>query len=164
MNQTNALTLAPADESALVDIYRRLLSAWNRRQASDYASLFVDDGGIIGFDGSAVDGRGQIEAHLQQIFGDHVTARYVGKVKEVRGLGPQVALLRAVVGMVPPGQADLNPAVNALQTMIAVRLDDQWRIVLFQNTPAQFHGRPEAAQALTDELRQVLQAAALDHP
>ena len=31
--------------------------------------------------------------------------------------------------------------------------DGQWRIALFQNTPAQFHGRPEAAEALTDELR-----------
>jgi len=28
--------------------------------------------------------------------------------------------------------------------------------VLFQNTPAQFHGRPELVQQLTEELRQLL--------
>jgi len=28
-------------------------------------------------------------------------------------------------------------------------------IALFQNTPAQFHGRPELAQQLTEELRQL---------
>jgi hypothetical protein len=28
-----------------------------------------------------------------------------------------------------------------------------WHIVQFQNTPAQFHGRPEAGEALTSELR-----------
>ncbi|TMB75962.1 MAG: DUF4440 domain-containing protein, partial [Chloroflexi bacterium] len=27
---------------------------------------------------------------------------------------------------------------------------------LFQNTPAQFHGRPELVQQLTEELRQLL--------
>jgi hypothetical protein len=32
----------------------------------------------------------------------------------------------------------------------------KWRIALFQNTPAQFHGRPELVQQLTEQLRQLL--------
>jgi hypothetical protein len=60
--------------------------------------------------------------------------------------------------MVPPGQKDLNPATNAIQSMVAVKQASQWRITLFQNTPAQFHGRPELAEALTEELRKVLQS------
>jgi uncharacterized protein (TIGR02246 family) len=71
-------------------------------------------------------------------------------------LTPEVAILRAVAGMVPPGQSDLNPAVNAVQTLVAAKHDGRWRIALFQNTPAQFHGRPELAQQLTEELRQLL--------
>jgi uncharacterized protein (TIGR02246 family) len=74
----------------------------------------------------------------------------------VRFLTPEVAVLRAVSGLVPPGQPDLNPAANAVQALIAVRQEDQWRIALYQNTPAQFHGRPELAQQLTDELRKLL--------
>jgi hypothetical protein len=58
--------------------------------------------------------------------------------------------------MVPPEQADLNPAANAVQTLVVVRRDDRWRIALFQNTPAQFHGRPHLSEALTEELRQLL--------
>ena len=38
----------------------------------------------------------------------------------------------------------------------AVKRAGRWRIILFQNTPAQFHGRPELAQQLTDELRELL--------
>jgi len=57
---------------------------------------------------------------------------------------------------VPPGQTDLNPAVNAIQTLVTVRQDGQWRITLLQNTPAQFHGRPDLAQQLTDGLRRLL--------
>jgi hypothetical protein len=34
--------------------------------------------------------------------------------------------------------------------------DDAWRVVLYQNTPAAFHGRPNKAEALTDELRTAL--------
>ena len=74
----------------------------------------------------------------------------------MRFLTPDVAILRAVVGMVQPGQSDLNPAVNAVQSLVATKQDDKWRIALFQNTPAQFHGRPELVQKLTEELRQLL--------
>ena len=51
---------------------------------------------------------------------------------------------------------EINPAVNAIQSLVAVTRDGRWRIALFQNTPAQFHGRPELAQQLTEELRQLL--------
>jgi hypothetical protein len=54
----------------------------------------------------------------------------------------------------PP--SELDPAVNTIQTLIAVRAAGNWRIALFQNTPAQFHGRLELAQALTEELQQLL--------
>jgi uncharacterized protein (TIGR02246 family) len=61
--------------------------------------------------------------------------------KEVRVLAPGVAMLRAITGMILPGQQGLDPAANALQTLIAVEHGSEWRIALFQNTPAQFHGR-----------------------
>jgi uncharacterized protein (TIGR02246 family) len=100
------------------------------------------------------DSPAEIEVALSQIFADHPPAAYVGKIREVHFLSPEVALLRAVAGMVPLGQSDLNPAVNTIQTLVAVKDEDQGRIVLFQNTPAQFHGRPELAEALIQELRQ----------
>jgi uncharacterized protein (TIGR02246 family) len=74
----------------------------------------------------------------------------------VRFLTPETAILRAVAGMVPAGQTDLNPAVNAVQSLVAAKSMGRWRIALFQNTPAQFHGRPELAQKLTEELRKLL--------
>jgi hypothetical protein len=58
--------------------------------------------------------------------------------------------------MIPPAQADLDPNLNALQTLVASKHDGQWCIVLFQNTPAKFHGRPELVQQMTEELRQLL--------
>jgi len=146
-----------SDEAEVRSLYQRLLDAWNKRDVAAYAALFEDRANVVGFDGSQMTGRSEIETTLAQIFAHHQTASYVSKVREVRFLTPDVAILRAVVGMVPPGQNDLNPAVNAIQTLVALRRDGRWQIALFQNTPAQFHGRPELAQQLTEELRQHLE-------
>ena len=146
-----------SDEAEVRSLYERLLDAWNKRDAAAYAALFEDGANVVGFDGSQMTGRSEIETTLAQIFAHHQTASYVSKVREVRLLTPDVAILRAVVGMVPPGQTDINPAVNAIQSLTAVKRDGRWQIALFQNTPAQFHGRPELAQQLTEELRQHLE-------
>jgi uncharacterized protein (TIGR02246 family) len=151
--QQSVLTSADAEIRAL---YRRLLNGWNQRSIDDFAAPFAEDGEVIGFDGSLMIGPAEISPALQQIFVDHVIASYVSKVIGVRFLCPDVAVLRAIVGMTPPGKADLNPAANAHQILIAAKCDDTWRIKLFQNIPAQFHGRPELVQQMTEELRQLL--------
>nr|WP_263325221.1 SgcJ/EcaC family oxidoreductase [Neobacillus sp. Marseille-Q6967] len=137
-------------------LYLLLIEAWNNRSAKGMAELFAVDGEMIGFDGSLVTGKDDIFDHLDPIFRDHPTAAFVTKIKNVRFLGSETAILRAIVGMVPPGKTDINPNVNAHQTLTAINVKGDWRIVLFQNTPAQFHGRPEFVEAMSDELRQVL--------
>jgi uncharacterized protein (TIGR02246 family) len=156
MGVTNLGQQASPDEGSVRALYHDLLDCWNRRNPQAMAALFADDGNLVGFDGSTVNGRSDIEAHLRPIFADHPTSKYVSKIREVRFLKPDLALVRAVVGMVPPGKSDINPAVNAIQSLVAVRENGRWRVALFQNTPAQFHGRPELAQQLTEELRQLL--------
>ena len=138
-------------------LYRALLDAWTRRDAAGMAALFTSDGSVIGFDGSQADGGpAAIEAHLSPIFASHKTPAYVGKVREVRALTPSVWLVRAVAGMVPDGRQALNAALNTIHSLVAVESDGEWRAALFQSTPAAFHGRPEAVQALTSELRELL--------
>lgn len=147
-----------ADETATRRLYQTWLDCWNRRDAEAYAALFTEDANVIGFDGSPMNGRTEIEEQLRQIFASHQTAAYVGIVRETRLLSPTVAILRAVAGMVPPGKAEINPAVNAMQTLVAVREGEErdWRIALAQVTPAQFHGRSEMVAALTEELSRLL--------
>ena len=121
-------------------VYDALLDAWNRRNADQFAELFEEDAVVIGFDGSLMNGRESVRDELRRIFADHVTARYVAKVREVRTLAAGVALLHAVTGMVPPGASEINPKTNAHQTLVARQHGDDWRIVLFQNTPTKLLG------------------------
>lgn len=140
--------------SATVEpLYRQLLDAWNSRDAAAFAALFTPDGHSIGFDGSEMHGREAIQSALANIFAHHPTARYVPLVREASTIRPDIAILRAHVGMVPPGQQAIKPDVNAVQVVIAVKSDGGWRIRLLQNTPAAYHGRPEAVEQLTKELQ-----------
>jgi uncharacterized protein (TIGR02246 family) len=145
------------DQDAIRALYQRVLNAWNVRDAEGFAAHFNEDGISIGFDGSTIEGQQEISAQLRGIFNDHPTGRYVARVREVRTLADGVAMLRAVAGMVPAAQTRIAPQLNALQTLIAVRHDGMWRIALFHNTPAQFHGRLELAQQLSDELQALVQ-------
>lgn len=153
---TTPEALAALDEREVRALHQAVLAAWNARDAGAFAAQFLEDAALIGFDGSQMTGREEIVSTLAAIFAHHPTGAYVGKVRAVRPLGRDAALLRAVVGMVPAGAAALNPALNAVQSLVAERRAGRWRIALFQNTAAQFHGRPELAQALTDELQKLL--------
>jgi uncharacterized protein (TIGR02246 family) len=149
----SAKSIDPAADRETRALYRQLLEAWDKRNARDFALLFAPDGNIVGFDGTQVFGQAEIGAHLTQILTHHQTARYVSIVREVRSVSDGVTILSAVAGMVPPDKDDINPDVNAVQTMVAVKTGGAWKVALFQNTPAALHGKPDDAKKLTAELR-----------
>jgi uncharacterized protein (TIGR02246 family) len=146
----------PAADRETRELYRQLLEAWDKRNARDFALLFAPDGSLVGFDGTQVFGQAEVGAHLSEIFSHHQTARYVSIVREVRSLIEGATILSAVAGMVPPDKDDINPDVNAVQTVVAVKKAGALRVALFQNTPAALHGRPDAVKKLTEELRAAL--------
>ncbi|MGX6445123.1 SgcJ/EcaC family oxidoreductase [Neobacillus sp. K501] len=137
-------------------VYHQLIEAWNNRNARDMAEVFTEDGESIGFDGSQSIGKEDIFRHLHPIFEDHPTARFIKKVKEVHFLSPDIALLRAIAGMVPPQKTEINPNANTHHTLVVVKVEGKWSIKLFQNTPAQFHGRPELVAKMTEELSELI--------
>ncbi len=145
-----------ADAQAVRALYVALIRAWNERDAATFAAQFLEDGSIIGYEGSIVDGRAEIARHIGDIFREHETPIYVQRVKRVRFLTPDIAILRSHVGMPTVPTLVINPALNSIQSLVAQRLADGWRVALFQNTPAQFHGRPDLVAAMTDELQRTL--------
>jgi uncharacterized protein (TIGR02246 family) len=135
------------------ELYARLIEAWDKRNARDFALLFASDANVVGFDGSQVNGQLEVGAHLTEIFSHHQTPRYVSIIRDVRLIATDVTLLRANTGLVPAGKDDIEPALNAVQSMVAVKKGGAWKVALFQNTPATLGQRPDLAKQLTDELR-----------
>jgi uncharacterized protein (TIGR02246 family) len=142
-------------ENEVRTLYDTLITAWNDHDGSAMAAPFAEDGVIIGFDGSVSSGSQAIGSEMATIFADHETGCYAVKVTSVRELGQHAVILRAIAGLVPPGRTAINPETNSHQSVVAERQHSQWRIVLFQNTPAQFHGRPSLVEEMTRELQAV---------
>lgn len=144
--------LANSDEDRIHKLYQSVIDGWNQRDARKMAAGFDQDGLLIGFDGTHHRGPDHIIGSVGQIFKDHLTPPFVTRVKALRLLTADVAILEAIVGMVPHGKTELDPKLNAFQVMTAVRKGSQWHVALFQNTPAQLHGRPEEVDAMTHDL------------
>lgn len=146
------------EESKIFSLYKDILRYWNERNAIEMANLFADNGDLIGFDGSQFNGKGEIEKHLSYIFANYQTPKYVAKIRSLRFLSPKIGILQAVGGLVQPDKSDILKELNAVQTLVASKYNNnRWKIALYQNTPAAFHNRPELGEQLTEELRQVLQ-------
>lgn len=148
------------EEKPIRDLYQALLDRWNQRDASGFATLLLDDGLVVGFDGSQMQGAAAVRDELSRIFADHTPARYVGIIRHVSFPRPGVAILHSVAGMVPPGQRQLKAENNAVQSLTAVEREGRWKIALYQNTPARFDGRPALAAELTAELERAVAAKA----
>ncbi|MBP1948668.1 SgcJ/EcaC family oxidoreductase [Virgibacillus litoralis] len=144
------------DKNKIKALYQKMIDGWNTRSAHDMAGQFTKFGESIGFDGSLMSGQDEMISQLSGIFDEHPTPPFVTKIKEIRFVGEDTAILRAIVGMVPPGQNELNPELNAYQTIVAAKQSNEWKIELLQNTPAQYHGRPDLVEEITEELKCVM--------
>lgn len=163
MEKENLALSSPVDDVVVESIYQQLIKSWNQTDSKAFADLFAKDGNIIGFDGSQANGREEILNHLTGIFNDHKPAKFVTIVQEIRQLNPGVALLRAVAGMVPRGKTAINPQTNAIQSLVVAKNKDDWKVALFQNTPAAFHGRPELSEELTNKLQKQFETKNKEH-
>ena len=154
----SASTSRSDDEAAIRALYQQLMDGWNRGSGEAFAAPFAEDGELVGFDGTHLKGRQEIASFHQQLFDTYVKgSRLVGKIRSVRFLTPDVAVMHTVGGTIMAGQTDIEPERNSVQTLVAKKGDKGgWRLAAFQNTRAQYLRRPEQSQALTEELRMLL--------
>jgi uncharacterized protein (TIGR02246 family) len=150
------MPIESATEAVIESIYENLVNSWNETNARAFSDLFSESGTMVGFDGTTASGKQDIYSHLSSVFADHTPGRFVSIVRDIKVLCPSVGLLIAVAGMVSSGEHQINPKVNAIQSLVVVSEMNHFRIALFQNTPAAFHGRPQVAEHLTAELQKEL--------
>ena len=123
------------DERAIRDLFRELLDDWGRGDGDAYGSRFMEDADYVAFDGSHTKGRSDIATSHQQLFDIYLKGtRLTGRIESVRFLGPDTALVHAVGGTVMRGKTRPSPERDSIQTLVAVRRDDQWRFTAFHNS------------------------------
>jgi len=153
--QRASILYSNEEEAKIRSLYFQMIDGWNKGNGYLFASPFAEDGDLVGFDGTHLKGRQQIASFHQQLLDHYVKGSHlVGKIRDVRFLTPKVAIMHAVGGTIMEGQTDLEPERNSIHTLVLKKGDDdRWCIATFQNTRAQYIGRPEMTNELTTELR-----------
>src|SRR5919199_189231 len=145
------------DEAAIRALYQQMIDGWNAGNGDDFAAPYSDDSDFVGFDGTYMKGRLEIASFHQMLFDKFLRgSRLIGKIRSIRFVTDNVAIMIAVGGTVMAGQSDIEPERNSIHTIVAIKLDSNWCFTAFQNSRVQYIGRPEESQALTEELRQEL--------
>ena len=148
------------DKVAISTLYFQMIDGWNKGSGSIFAAQFAEDGDLVGFDGTHLKGRQKIGSFHQQLFDTFLKgSRLVGKIRDIRFLTKEVAIMHAVGGTIMDGQTNIDPERNSIHTIVVKRANpngDHWFITAFQNTRVQYIGRPQEIQTLTEELRMEL--------
>jgi uncharacterized protein (TIGR02246 family) len=122
-------------ESKLQNLLQRVLAAWERGDGRALAAEFADDGDIVFFEGSCLQGRPQIEAVMQHLFETTLRdTRYLAQVKALRFVTPEVALMQTLGGVVFPEETIIPVERCSVQTFVIVRIRGTWSVASFQNT------------------------------
>ncbi len=107
---TNDNAAHPDDEAAVRGLYQQLMDGWNQGSGAAFAAAFAEDGDLVAFDSTHFEGRQEIASFHQQLFDKWMKGtRLVGRVRRVRFLGPDVAVLHAVGGTVMRGKTEPSP-------------------------------------------------------
>jgi uncharacterized protein (TIGR02246 family) len=156
-HKSKTIDLKSDDEVAIRKLYQQMIDGWNAVNGDAFAAPYTDDSDFIGFDGTYMKGRQEIASFHQMLFNKFLKGTsLIGKIRSIRFVTMDVAIMIAVSGTVMAGQSDIEPERNSIHTIVAVKRDSNWHFAAFQNSRAQYIGRPEAFQALTEELRQEL--------
>jgi uncharacterized protein (TIGR02246 family) len=156
-NSQKLSSSSTADETAICALYQQMMEGWNAACGYAFASPFEENGDLVGFDGTYIKGRQEIALFHQHLFDMFLKgSRLVGKVRSVRFLTSDIAVMHAIGGTVMAGQTDLDPERNSVQTLVAVKRNGKWSLAAFQNTRATYISRPDESQKLTEELQTLL--------
>jgi uncharacterized protein (TIGR02246 family) len=156
-NSQKQSSSSTADETAICVLYRQMMEGWNAASGYAFACPFEENGDLVGFDGTYIKGRQEIAFFHQHLFDMFLKgSRLVGKVRSVRFLTSDIAVMHAIGGTVMAGQTDLDSERNSVQTLVAVKRNGKWSLAAFQNTRATYIGRPDESQKLTEELQALL--------
>jgi uncharacterized protein (TIGR02246 family) len=101
-----------------------MIDGWNEDSGDAFAAPYADDSDLIGFDGKYMKGRQEIASFHQMLFDKFLKgSRLIGKIRGIRFVTMDVAIMIAVGGTVMAGQSDIESERNSIHTIVAVKRD-----------------------------------------
>ena len=133
------------DEGAIQAILQQLETAWNAYDSVSFAASFAEDANFIHIYGGQLDGRAAIEAAHKVIFNTiYKGSNATFTLWSIRFLRLDVAVAFAGASVKFKENDDVRE-LETRPTLIVVKEQGKWQIVVFQNTKVS--EVPAAAQA-----------------
>jgi uncharacterized protein (TIGR02246 family) len=134
-----------ADKAAIAALTQKVVAAWAYHDADTFASVFTDDGTMI-LPGVLCVGRDEVRAHMAAAFeGRYKGTQVTGKPISIRSLGPDVAILLSLGGVLESGETEVSEDGAIRASWLAIRQDGQWLLAAYQNSPRYDATRGSAA-------------------
>lgn len=129
---------ASSQEPAIRALVQKCVTGWNRGSGAAFAAQFAEDADYVVVNGMHLRGRRQIASAHQQIFDTfYKGTRLWVRIKSVRFLRPDVALVHTVGRVLRPGESHSSVKPESIQSFVVARQGSDWRIAAFHNTPLQ---------------------------
>jgi len=134
LSQPHALP-ANQDDLLVRAIPQQIVDGWNRGDGHAVASVYAEDGVLVAGHGVVTRGRAQIASYHEALFANAIKGtRLTATVISIRFLDETTAILQTEGGILWPGESTLARGNRGIQSFVAVKQDNKWRVVLFQNT------------------------------
>ena len=128
-------SLESADEAAIHALLGGLVSSWNAGDGEAYARAFTDDCDYVTFNGDRLTGRAAVANSHQALFSTHLRgSKLLFEHVDMRAAGPAAAIVHGVGNTLLQGQKLPRKSRRSIQTLVAVRKAEGWRLAAFQNT------------------------------
>ena len=121
-----------ADEAAIRENVKQMVSGWNTRSGALFATPFAEDADYVVINGNYIKGRVAIEQGHQRIFDTvYKDTTLTLEVKQIRFLRPDIAVVHVSGRREGPAK---EAAQDAMITMVMTKEKQGWKIAAFQNT------------------------------
>jgi uncharacterized protein (TIGR02246 family) len=131
---TNGIPVA--DQAAVATLPQQLVAAWVDQDGDGIAELFTEDGTLI-LPGVFRQGREDIRVYFKDAFNNQYRGtQVVGTPLGLRFFGPDAALLLSAGGVLAAGETEVSDGQSIRASWFAVRVDGEWKLAAYQNTPA----------------------------
>jgi uncharacterized protein (TIGR02246 family) len=125
-----------SNEAAIRELSARMAEAYNNGDVSGVAANFTPDGHLISGDGTHLHTPASIEHYLAELRAKlpKGTRFVITGVTDVRFPTPDMAVITSEDGWLFPGETMSAEKNKGIQSLVAVRHEDTWRVVLLQRT------------------------------
>lgn len=127
--------LEETDRDAITMIVADLTKAWKQSDADAWAAAFSHDADFTVWFGLSLKGRQEIATAHQFIFDTiYANTAFDLSIRQLRFLTDEVAVAH-LTGTVTRKQGPASEGPDAVPIVVLQKLDGEWKIVAFQNTP-----------------------------